>query len=204
VPHPVNPKQRRGRGSLSRQEILEAALSIIQEEGPDKLSMRRIAARLSCSVASPYAHFENQGEIIRILIERGEKELTGELRQARDSSTDVYEQLRAIATTYWSFARDHRALHQLMFNVGTENDYRGVFSSLPTSYRVFLETIRRGIQSGAIRQPRQQYRAIARTMWGWMFGLIILDMTGMLRTPRSGDPIEEGIVLFESMLGKPE
>ena len=190
---------RRERGSLNRDEILAAALGIIQTEGPESLSMRRIARELGCSVASPYAHFESQEEIIRTLIARGERRLTEELITARDSSADVFEQLSAIAHTYWNFAQANRELHRIMFNVSGGIGYRRVFPALPTSYRVFLETIRRGITTGAIPHPRSRYRAIARTMWGWMYGLIILEMADMLRAGPA-DPIAEGIELFQIML----
>ncbi len=190
---------RRGRGSLSREEIIQAALALLREEGLEKLSMRRIARRLGCSVASPYAHFENQDEIIKTMIVQGEKRLTAGLRKAQAGSDDTFEQLKAIAEEYWDFASKDRELHRIMFNVGGGYSYRKVFPSLPTSYRVFMETIRRGMQKGDIRADRGRYRAIAGTLWAWMYGLIVLEMTDTLRS-RSDDPIGDGIRLFEPLL----
>ena len=200
APQQPAPRTRRSRGSLSREEILAAASSIVQQEGVEKLSMRRIASRLGCSVASPYAYFESQGELVKVLIIDGEQDLTGRLAKARESSDDVFEQLEAIAYTYWRFAHENRELHKLMFNMGGGKLYRDVFTSLPTSYRVFLETIRAGIQSGEIAYPLKDYSGIARTMWSWMFGLILTEMTGMLRQRKGDDPIEEGIRYFSVML----
>ena len=87
-----------------------------------------------------------------------------------------------------------------MFNMGAGVMYRSAFPSLPTSYRVFLETIRRGMQNGEIVSDRRHYRAIAQTMWAWMYGLLVLEMGDMLRTPRGHDPIEAGIEMFRLML----
>jgi len=195
-------RQRRGRGSLSREEILEAALTVVREEGVEKLSMRRIADRLQCSVASPYAYFAGGMEdIVRELIILGERDLTARLRRARDSSQNVFDQLDAIARTYWSFSTENRELHKLMFNMDAGQMYRTAFSSLPTSYRVFLETIRQGISAGQIQVHRRRYPAVARTMWAWMYGLIILEMGDMLRSRKTTiDPIQEGIDLFKEML----
>lgn len=191
---------RRARGSLSRDEIIEAATAIVNEHGVEAMSMRRVAERLGCSVASPYAHFENQEEIMRILVMNGEKRLTSDLRTAQASSTDVYKQLDAIAHGYWNFASKNRELHRLMFSASGGKLYRRSFPTLPTSYRVFLETIRRGISSGAIPYSRKTYPAIARTMWSWMYGLIVLDLNGMIRHPQGADPVNEGIVLFTKLL----
>jgi AcrR family transcriptional regulator len=195
---------RRARGSLSREEIVQAALEIIRLDGVEGLSMRRIAERLGCSVASPYAHFENQEEILRLLITDGEKILTADLKAAQGSSDDVYEQLSAIAHAYWNFARANRQLHRLMFSAAGGKLYRKSFPTLPTSYRVFLETIRHGITSGAIPHPRKSYPAIARTMWGWMYGLIVLDLNEMIRHARGADPVAEGIDYFTRMLKNPQ
>ena len=68
-------KPRRTRNSLNRAEILSAALHIIQTSGVEHLSMRTIAKHLNCSVASPYAHFKNQEEIIQALLYSGEQKL---------------------------------------------------------------------------------------------------------------------------------
>jgi AcrR family transcriptional regulator len=191
---------RRSRGSLTRQEILSAAIDILQEEGVESLSMRRIAKKLGCSVASPYTHFQSQEEIIRHLILEGERRLTSDLRRAQDKSQDVYIQLDAIAHAYWNFSAENKELHKLMFNAVGGRLYRNVFPSLPTSYRVFLETIRSGISCGEIRFSRQEYPAIARTMWSWMYGLIVLEMNEILRKRNDSDPIQEGIYLFKLLL----
>lgn len=192
--------QRRARGSLSREEIIQAATDIVNEQGVEAMSMRRVAERLGCSVASPYAHFENQEEIMRILVMNGEKRLTSDLRGAQESSTDVYTQLDAIAHAYWDFASKNRELHRLMFSASGGKLYRRSFPTLPTSYRVFLETIRRGISSGAIPYSRKAYPPIARTMWSWMYGLIVLDLNGMIRHAKGTDPVNEGIQLFTKLL----
>jgi len=191
---------RRARGSLSREEIIEAATAIVNEDGVEAMSMRRVAERLGCSVASPYAHFENQEEIMRLLVLNGETRLTYDLRQAQTSSANAYEQLDAIAHSYWNFASKNRQLHRLMFSASGGKLYRKSFPTLPTSYRVFLETIRRGISSGAIPYTRKSYPAIARTMWSWMYGLIVLDLNGMIRHPQGADPVAEGIALFTKLL----
>ena len=192
--------QRRARGSLSREEIIQAADDIMTHEGVEALSMRRVAEKLGCSVASPYAHFENQEEIMRELILQGEQKLIAVLRVAQDSSRDVYKQLDAIAHAYWRFAREHRQLHRLMFSGAGGRLYRNSFSTMPRSYRIFLETVRGGVVSGEIPYPRESYPSIARTMWAWMYGIIVLDLNEMMKIPKDTDPVAEGIVFFTKMM----
>lgn len=194
---------RRSRGSLSQAEILDAAITIIRDEGLEKLSMRRIAQVLQCSVASPYAYFESQEAIIQVLVRKGESHLTSMLREAIAGTIEdtVFVQLEAIARTYWRFATENRELHKLMNNMGI---YGKTFKSAPTSYRVFLETLHRGIKSGEIRYPKERYRQIASTMWAWIYGVLVLEMNDLLRNSEALDPIGSGIALFQDMLQRGE
>lgn len=193
--------KRRSRNSLNPAEILDASLTIIKNEGIESLSMRRIAKQLNCSVASPYAHFKNQQEIIQQLISLGEKKLTEDLRKAKAGENDVLNQLSAIAHTYWNFASENKELHKLMLNAIGGNEKEKIFTYTPTSYRVFLDTLRRGVKSGEIRFSRSKYHAIARTMWAWIYGLIVLELTVADNLQRSNvDPVEEGIYFFKKLL----
>lgn len=79
----VTRHKRRSRNSLNRENIVQVAMEILQEKGIDGLSMRKIAEKLNCSVASPYSHFTSQEEIIQVLIAKGETELTQLLRNAQ-------------------------------------------------------------------------------------------------------------------------
>ncbi|MFE3323871.1 TetR/AcrR family transcriptional regulator C-terminal domain-containing protein [Streptomyces sp. NPDC059176] len=54
----------RPRAPLNRQRIVEAALVIIDEDGVDGLSMRRIAARLGVQAMSLYNHVRSKDDIL--------------------------------------------------------------------------------------------------------------------------------------------
>lgn len=49
---------------LGRQDFIEAALAIALDEGVDKLSMRKVAARLGVSPMAMYKHFPNKEELL--------------------------------------------------------------------------------------------------------------------------------------------
>ena len=194
---PVSKKrERRVRNSLNRTEILSTALTIVQRDGVESLSMRRIAKELNCSVASPYAHFTNQQEIIQALLSQGEQKLTSDLNLAKASSQNPLEQVSAIAHTYWEFSVENRGLHKLMFSSG--GGLHKKFFAAPSSYRVFLKTVRDALKKESDEIARPRYNSIARTMWAWMYGLLVLQMTDLLnREKLKQDPIEEGMLLFQ-------
>ena len=191
-------RPRRVRNSLNKTEILSAALNIIQTGGVESLSMRAIAKHLNCSVASPYAHFKNQEEIIQALLYSGEQRLTADLNIAKASSENPFEQITAIAHTYWQFSVENKGLHKLMFSSGG-GLHKKLFAA-PSSYRVFLATVRDGLKKQSSEMPRPRYNSIARTMWAWMYGLLVLQMTEILnREKLKQDPVEEGMLVFKTL-----
>src|SRR5216684_5137764 len=61
----VNEKE----AGLSRARLVSAALSLIQEEGLEALSMRGLADRLNVKAASLYWHVRDRGELLELLAE---------------------------------------------------------------------------------------------------------------------------------------
>lgn len=55
---------------LSRAEIVQAALELVDEVGLDGLTMRRLADRLGASPMGLYRHVRNKEDLVRALIDR--------------------------------------------------------------------------------------------------------------------------------------
>ena len=58
------------RASLSRESVLEAALTIADLEGLDALTMRRLAADLGAAPMALYRYFRNKDELVISLFDR--------------------------------------------------------------------------------------------------------------------------------------
>jgi AcrR family transcriptional regulator len=59
----------RPRGSLSREEIIQSALALLEEQGADALSMRRLADRLGVAPNALYTHVRGKADLIDGLID---------------------------------------------------------------------------------------------------------------------------------------
>ena len=70
MPLPEPPWRKPVRQPLSRELIVDTALAILDQEGMDALSMRRIATELGTGAASLYAHVSNKDELQELLLER--------------------------------------------------------------------------------------------------------------------------------------
>jgi AcrR family transcriptional regulator len=65
---------RRGR-VLSRDEIVAAAMAVADAEGPDAISMRRIARELSAGVMSLYWYVGSKEELLELMLDQVEAEI---------------------------------------------------------------------------------------------------------------------------------
>jgi len=60
----------RARTPLTRGAIVDAALHVLERDGSEGLSMRRVAEALGTGVASLYWHVENKDELIELVVDR--------------------------------------------------------------------------------------------------------------------------------------
>jgi TetR/AcrR family transcriptional regulator, tetracycline repressor protein len=74
----------RPRGSLTREEIIKEALTLLEEHGPGALSMRRLADRLGVAPNALYTHVRGKADLIDGLIDQVYAGLTIEPHSAGD------------------------------------------------------------------------------------------------------------------------
>ena len=87
------------RKPLSRKRIVKAALRMIDKDGLDGLSMRRLGQALGVEAMALYHHFANKGALLDAVLE----ELIAEAKLPPRDSMPPLERLR-------SFARGHRQM----------------------------------------------------------------------------------------------
>jgi len=93
------------------QEIVRAARELLDQEGPDALSMRRIADRIGIRASSLYEHLRDKQALEAALISIGFEEQAELFEQAVHRSDDP---LGSLASAYRDFAHRHPHLHRLM------------------------------------------------------------------------------------------
>ena len=104
------------RAPLSRDQILEAGLKIVTEEGIDALSMRRLAAVFNTSASSLYAHVANKEEMLQLMFDY----ICGDLRMPEPEPARWQEQIKELI----------RGAHALMTK---HNDIaRAALATIPT------------------------------------------------------------------------
>lgn len=69
MPKPSSPPARTGRPpKISRDDIVAAATAIIDTDGVEKLTMRRLATELGCTAMALYHHVRDKEDLLRLLL----------------------------------------------------------------------------------------------------------------------------------------
>ena len=99
-----------------RQSLLEASMQLLDNEGLDALSLRRLAEQVGVSRQAPYHHFKDKQALLAAIGEEGFALLNQMLaRVTDDPSLSLNERLHQAVLGYLNFALDHTALYRLMF-----------------------------------------------------------------------------------------
>ena len=93
---PQSRRERPAKPALTRQGIVGAALTILEGEGLNKVTMRRIAAALDTGPASLYVYVQNTEDLHAQILDA----LLGSLELHPPSSSSWRERLRVLLTDY--------------------------------------------------------------------------------------------------------
>lgn len=100
------------------QLLIQVGLDILDEDGPEGLTLRRIAARAGVSHAAPTHHFGGLPRLKVAIATCGFRSFLDHLNAARDgmSDSDPFQRLLAVNLAYIQFASSRRRLFRLMFD----------------------------------------------------------------------------------------
>jgi AcrR family transcriptional regulator len=179
----------------SLEEIVDAGLAVIEEEGLPALTMAAVAERVGVRPPSLYKHVRNRAELVRLVATRAVAELAGDL-DAVTQQGDAHAQLRAMADALRDFAHRRPALYGLLF------------TPLPEDSRPDAAVLARA-SAPVLRVTEQlagseQALAAARTVTAWAHGFIDMELSGAFRL--GGDvnaAYDYGITTIARALSRP-
>lgn len=110
-------RNRRGEGARLRDEIVEAAVGLLDETGDERfLTLRAIAKRAGIAAPSIYRHFPDQPAIMLAVVRDAFAELELALRAAlADAGAVPRQRLLAICHAYLDFAQSRPQRYRTMF-----------------------------------------------------------------------------------------
>jgi AcrR family transcriptional regulator len=158
VVEPLTPRARR---------IVAAARELLEEEGAEALTMRRLAERLGIRAPSLYKHLPDKAALEAAIIATGFEDSAAAFEAAVAGAA---EPLAALAAAYRTFALAHPHLYRLMTERPLPRE------RLPSG----LEARAAGPLLEAAGDPDR-----ARAVWAFAHGMVILELNG--RFPAGAD-----------------
>ncbi|MFJ8002094.1 TetR/AcrR family transcriptional regulator [Streptomyces sp. NPDC096310] len=113
----VRVRNRRGQGDRLRDEIVAAAVGLLDETGDESaITLRSVARRVGIAAPSIYRHFPDQPAIMLAAVRSAFAELDEQLRTDLDAAGDApRERLMALCRSYLEFAEAHPGRYRTMF-----------------------------------------------------------------------------------------
>lgn len=139
-----------------RDEVIEAAERILESEGSDAVTMRRLATELGMRAPSLYKHVANKAEIHAALQRRALECLAAALAEAG-------AELAALVAAYRRWALEHPRLYELSARRPLDRQRIGPEAEA-NAQAPLLEVTGGNIEA-------------ARAVWGLAHGLIDLELT---------------------------
>jgi AcrR family transcriptional regulator len=187
-----------------RREVLDAALSIIDTEGPDAVSMREVARRAGVSHQAPYHYFSDRAGIFAAITHEGFDALGTEFEQLQGTTQHL---ARDSFRTYLTFAMTHRGHFRVMFRsdicgIPTHDDARLAADRAFNAHLAIVKSIVDEVSG------KEDAIAWATLLWSVAHGLATLVIDGPLvakLSPLLGSEsleqhLEKVIDLFDAMM----
>jgi len=163
-----------------KQAILNATKSMVQQEGWQSVSMRKIADAIGYSLPVVYKHFENKDAILEEFVKQGFSKLSTVIAETKVKYGTANEQLIAMANAYFKFAFDQTAYYQMMFGLGMPSCER-VSKIIEISNFTLL--VIGSIKQLSNNQQEEIIRLKFHTFWSILHGLTSINMVNMTATP---------------------
>jgi AcrR family transcriptional regulator len=154
-----------------RDALMTVALEILERDGLEALSLRKIATAVGVSHAAPAHHFPTLRHLLTGLATVGFARFDQGMRAERDfSAPDPPAQMRAAERAYIAFATSHPALFRLMFTATLINwDDPALLAPARASRAQLAEICIPGaIQLGM--QTQEQRVALEQLVWSQIHG----------------------------------
>lgn len=180
----TNTKPAHHHGNL-REALILAGIDLLEEGGPDALTLRKCALRAGVSHAAPAHHFDGlTGLKIAIAGEAFARFSAAMLKAVGEGDPSPRGQLKSICRGYLQFGLDHPGLLNLIFGVPVPDDIDPDAVD-QTAYGILRATCAPFVPTDT---PRE---VIEAQVWSLIHGYTLLFTTGRLncRAPRA---VEDG------------
>lgn len=172
-----------------RANLVSAAVELLNDQGPDALQTRKIAAAAGTSTMAVYTYFGGMRELIAEVAEEGLRQFA-DAQAAVEQTDDVIADLMMTGMAYRQFAIGSPHMYRLMFGVtsahGVNAPRKNMFDTShvtpehPSAAYLF-RCVQRAMAAGRIDGSPDDAAKVAATaakFWTIMHGFVMLELAG--------------------------
>ncbi|RJR30571.1 MAG: TetR/AcrR family transcriptional regulator [Desulfobacteraceae bacterium] len=141
---------------VRREQIVEAALSLVRTHGMKNLSIAGVARRVGLVPSGIYRHFKSKDEILEAALDLIGRRLLGNVEAACNSTSDTLECLKLLLMGHVRLIRENEAIPRLIFSdevYGGNPSRKAKMHGIITEYLgEVAKIIREGQQKGHVRR----------------------------------------------------
>jgi AcrR family transcriptional regulator len=162
-----------------REALLQGALRVIAEAGPEAFTLREVARRAGVSHNAPYRHFRDKQALLAAVATEGFRELTQAMLEAGEKKSGALDKLKQSGLAYVAFAIRRPQHFTVMFDapVSRSKDAEYVQAS-QESFKALMTFIRNCQDAGQLPPEKTLERAL--TAWSLVHGIAKLAVAGRL------------------------
>lgn len=174
-----------------REEMLHAAVGLLDQHGPDALQTRKVAGAAGTSTMALYTHFGGMRGLIAELAEEGYRQFDAALRvpQTDDPVADLF----VLSAAYRRYAIERPHMYRLMFGSTSAHGINVPAGNVLTltvdeiekrvpSFAHVVRAVQRSMRAGRITvgsaADDATVIAIAAQFWALVHGFVMLELGG--------------------------
>jgi AcrR family transcriptional regulator len=162
-----------------KQSLLDAAVALIGEAGPQAFTLREVARRAGVSHNAPYRHFRDKDDLLAEVAAQGFDQLTESMKNAMAKGKTAAERLGLAGRGYVQFALRLPQHILVMFETLVTNERRPEHAeAAQRAFQTLLHAIVAAQAEGGLPKGEPQLFAIAA--WSGVHGLAKLAIGGRL------------------------
>jgi AcrR family transcriptional regulator len=152
--------------------------AIIEDEGLEHLTIRRIAETIDRTQPAVYQHFAGKDEILAAVVVEGFVALVESLQRAAKGEKPS---LTAIATAYVRFGLERPRLYEVMFVAPPVIAF--AVSDTPMPAQIAFQIVATAVAESGLDPT--QVGTVTEVVWAALHGLVMLSITKRLRPGRA-------------------
>jgi len=174
-----------------RDEMLRAAVELLNEHGPDALQTRKVAGAAGTSTMAVYTHFGGMRDLITEVAQEGLRQFDAALTVPH--TDDPVADLLAVQAAYRRFAIERPHMYRLMFGSTSAHGINAPTGNVLTltlaeieqhepSFAHVVRAVRRSMLAGRITACSADDDAsvvtTAAQLWAFIHGFVMLELAG--------------------------